>query len=218
MTREVTQARDLPEDLALPLRSGADHWYWLGGSPAVDLVNTLRERWRRRVECLVDGADVAEWLRRAGLLGDDSGALIRPNAAHLARARDLREAIDRSLCAVVEGRPPGPGDIAVIDDVLALAPRPALRPGAAVPELVDRPPPDPVDAALGALALDAARILGTGLRSRLRICGADDCSARFLDTSPAGRRRWCSMAGCGNRSKVRRHRARGPTSSAPPSA
>ena len=34
------------------------------------------------------------------------------------------------------------------------------------------------------------------------------CSARFYDRSPAGRRRWCSMALCGNVAKARRHRAR----------
>jgi predicted RNA-binding Zn ribbon-like protein len=30
----------------------------------------------------------------------------------------------------------------------------------------------------------------------------------FEDESRAGRRRWCDMATCGNRAKVRRYRAR----------
>ena len=59
-------ARDLPEELALPLASGAEWWYWLGGRPAVDLVNTLRERWRRRVETLVTPDDLGLWLVHAG--------------------------------------------------------------------------------------------------------------------------------------------------------
>jgi hypothetical protein len=37
-------------------------WYWLGGRPALDLVNTLRERWRRRVETLVTPGDLGLWL------------------------------------------------------------------------------------------------------------------------------------------------------------
>ena len=45
--------RDLPEDLVLPLASGEPWWYWSGGRPAVDFVNTHRERWRRGVETLV---------------------------------------------------------------------------------------------------------------------------------------------------------------------
>ena len=55
---------DLPERLELPLASGEPWWYWLGGRPALDLVNTLRERWRRRVETLVTPADLGLWLAR----------------------------------------------------------------------------------------------------------------------------------------------------------
>ena len=43
---------------------------------------------------------------------------------------------------------------------------------------------------------------------RLRICANDECSWRFVDRSPTGRRRWCDMRTCGNRAKVARHRAR----------
>lgn len=43
---------------------------------------------------------------------------------------------------------------------------------------------------------------------RLRICASEDCSWRFVDRSPTGRRRWCDMRTCGNRAKVARHRAR----------
>lgn len=41
---------------------------------------------------------------------------------------------------------------------------------------------------------------------RIRKCAAVDCVLHFLDVSKGGDRRWCSMAVCGNRSKVRRHR------------
>jgi len=44
--------------------------------------------------------------------------------------------------------------------------------------------------------------------TRLRQCAASDCARWFLDTSKAGRRRWCSMATCGNRAKAARYRAR----------
>ena len=76
------RARDLPDTLALPLRSGEEWWYWLGGRPALDLVNTLREGWHRRVETLVSPADLGLWLARAGLVaGEDvecaSGVLHR---------------------------------------------------------------------------------------------------------------------------------------------
>jgi predicted RNA-binding Zn ribbon-like protein len=45
-------------------------------------------------------------------------------------------------------------------------------------------------------------------RARVRICASETCSARFYDRSPAARRRWCSMATCGNQAKARRYRER----------
>jgi predicted RNA-binding Zn ribbon-like protein len=66
-----------------------------------------------------------------------------------------------------------------------------------------------VQRALGAVALDAARMLGTPAEAaRIRVCASQTCSARFYDRSPAARRRWCSMALCGNEAKARRHRER----------
>jgi predicted RNA-binding Zn ribbon-like protein len=41
----------------------------------------------------------------------------------------------------------------------------------------------------------------------IRQCRHPDCVLHFFD--PTGRRRWCSMAGCGNRAKAKRHYARG---------
>jgi predicted RNA-binding Zn ribbon-like protein len=68
-------------------------------------------------------------------------------------------------------------------------------------------PRDPdVRAALASIALDAAQLVGGDLRDRLRICPGPRCGGRFLDRSAGGRRRWCSMAVCGNRSKASSHR------------
>ncbi|HSW41707.1 MAG TPA: CGNR zinc finger domain-containing protein [Patescibacteria group bacterium] len=51
-------------------------------------------------------------------------------------------------------------------------------------------------------------LVARGEADRLRICANDGCRWVFHDTSPTGRRRWCSMASCGNRAKAARHRAR----------
>lgn len=40
---------------------------------------------------------------------------------------------------------------------------------------------------------------------RLKCCPGDDCGWLFVDETGNGRRRWCSMASCGNRTKARRH-------------
>jgi len=44
--------------------------------------------------------------------------------------------------------------------------------------------------------------------ARIRRCASPDCVLHFYDTSRNGTRRWCSMAGCGNRAKAARHAAR----------
>jgi predicted RNA-binding Zn ribbon-like protein len=206
MVITVKHARDLPEELALPLASGEPHWYWLGGRPALDLVNTLRERWRRQVECLVTPEDLGQWLVAAGLL---TGSTTVPRQV-LAEARELREAIDACVRATVAGQAPPRVAVMLIDDWLVHAgPRPQLVLADGRLALSERPPADSPRRALGTIALDAANLLGLPeQRARIRICASDTCSARFFDRSPAGRRRWCSMQACGNSAKARRHRSR----------
>ena len=60
-------------------------------------------------------------------------------------------------------------------------------------------------AALSPIALAAATLLTEADRRRIRQCGSQRCVLWFLDTSKNGRRRWCSMATCGNRAKAARH-------------
>jgi predicted RNA-binding Zn ribbon-like protein len=196
--------RDLPPG---PPATGFPYWYWLGGRPALNFVNTRRERWRRDVECLLSVEEVVEWLFRARLLS----RRMRAPASLLGEAHALREAIDEGVRAAVEHRTPDPRALEIVDDWLALAgSRPALVPGpGGLPMLAERPAADSPRRALGMVALDAAHMLGRPAeRARVRICASETCSARFYDRSPAGRRRWCSMARCGNQEKARRHRAR----------
>nr|WP_240812826.1 CGNR zinc finger domain-containing protein [Streptomyces sp. DASNCL29] len=65
-----------------------------------------------------------------------------------------------------------------------------------------------IDEALGAVARDAVELLGSAKFSRVRECGSPDRTRRFVDLSHSGARRWCGMAGCGNRRKAGRHRHR----------
>ena len=64
-----------------------------------------------------------------------------------------------------------------------------------------------VGQALSSLARDAVAMLGAD-DDRLQRCDADDCRMVFHDESRTGTRRWCSMARCGNRAKVRAFRER----------
>lgn len=59
-----------------------------------------------------------------------------------------------------------------------------------------------LDWLLAAVARSGAEIVAEGLRARLRLCANVHCGLFFYDNSRTRRRRWCSMAVCGNRSKV----------------
>jgi len=64
--------------------------------------------------------------------------------------------------------------------------------------------PEDLALPLDNLAWLAGELLTGPSRAHVRACPS--CGWLFLD--PRGRRRWCSMATCGNRSKVRAHAAR----------
>ena len=59
-----------------------------------------------------------------------------------------------------------------------------------------------LDWLLAAVARSGAEIITEGFRASLRLCANPHCGLFFYDTSSTHRRRWCSMAVCGNRSKV----------------
>jgi len=197
---------DLPDDLALPLERGAPWWYWTGGRPAIDFVNTFRERWWRQVETLVTDDDLAEWFVAARVLPEPP----RIGPGLLFRARELREHIDAGMVAAIDGEPvPEATRVAIARELPS-----AVRPDELVREpggtLVLRPaaPEHPAAHGLGLVARDAAKMFTAEQAGRIRICASDTCSGRFFDRSPAAVRRYCSPAGCGNVEKARRHRRR----------
>ncbi|MFC4502564.1 MULTISPECIES: CGNR zinc finger domain-containing protein [Streptomyces] len=187
-----------------------DMWIWDGGRACLDFTNTLRDRWRPTPEeTLRNSGDLVRWLREAGLLAPDTS---KPaDTAVLTSGRRLRETVDRAILAVADGRLPSSGDITLLNQSAAEAPRPAPQIaitdgylGAAGTTSLATDP----TAALALVAQDAIELLLSAEIRRVRVCGSDTCALRFLDRSPAHNRRWCSMSRCGNRTKVRLHQAR----------
>jgi predicted RNA-binding Zn ribbon-like protein len=67
---------------------------------------------------------------------------------------------------------------------------------------------DPGSRILGPVVLSAIDLLASSDLKRVHVCAGAGCEFLFLDKSRTHRRRWCSMAVCGNRAKARRHRIR----------
>lgn len=143
----------------------------------------------------------------AGWLSGNGAREARPlPAREFERALELRETIYRMFDAAAHGKPAAAADLQALNGRLAAAPaRCALRRerGGYAWELESRTAT--AEAALAAVLWSAGDLLTGERLDRVRRCANPECGWLFLDDSRAGRRRWCSMASCGNRAKARRH-------------
>lgn len=69
--------------------------------------------------------------------------------------------------------------------------------------LISTPTGKPENAITSLIALDALKLISSGRLTNIRRCANPGCVLLFIDKQ--GRRKWCSMKICGNRSKVTRH-------------
>lgn len=191
------------EGVTLPIR--------LGGHPALDFCNTWAgwdDLTNPRGEWLRSYDDLAVWTFHAGLLGLADVRRLRrsgrrdPHGARtlLAEARGLRTAAHSVVL--------DPTDQRAMAGVTG-----QIRQSAAIVRLEPGRPPRwtftreaGLALPLRAVAWSVGELLTTADLDRVRACPGHDCGWLFLDTS--GRRRWCSMASCGNRAKVSAFAAR----------
>lgn len=143
---------------------------------------------------------LASWLERNGL----GGPQVQPDELDRADAVTLREAL-RALLRENNGAPPDPQAHRMVEHVgrdclLAVAfdgqtGRLSLRPA-----LTD------VRGALGTILASVVGAVTDGSWQRLKACGEHRCEWIFYDRSRNRGSRWCSMAVCGTRAKMRAYR------------
>lgn len=129
-----------------------------------------------------------------------------PSLRQMGAASRLREAL-RDLLArhgAAEAAPAVPAD--ALNAWLAKFPvRFAAAPDGAFEVL---PPGSDIVQALAGIAADAVLCQGSPAWLRIKVCQNPDCRWAYYDRSHSATQKWCSMAGCGNRLKARRHRRR----------
>lgn len=197
----------------------AGRFLFIGGRLCVDFANTVYAPGRPEgalgkfddVVAFLEGAAAADpgEARHLRALAQTSP---RRSAAAFARALALRGMLRALLEALVAGEPARRHWVDLVNEI--------LRSDPGFPQLVARDGgwsldsvtsrEDPVSA-LVPVARSAAELIEEGPGAPVRKCASPTCVLYFYDASHAGRRRWCSMAMCGNRMKVaafaRRRRA-----------
>jgi predicted RNA-binding Zn ribbon-like protein len=182
-----------------------------GGRPCLDFVNTLSTTSGDHLTAyadliafaaqshLITAAD-AEWLQAEGERDVATAQVI------IVRAKRLREALRTIFSAIAADRTPADHALNVLNFDLAAS----LSHARVLPHgdggyhwgWTGRN----LDAPLWPITRSAADLLVSDQERRLvRECGADECAWLFLDTTRNRSRQWCSMSGCGNREKARRH-------------
>jgi predicted RNA-binding Zn ribbon-like protein len=182
------------------------------GNLALDFLHTLR-RSRGELLDLVRTPDLlAAWLITH--VGEPASPLLQPlgppdGRVLLEEARRLRRDVGILVTTYARSGALDEGGAYGVNRFLEACRRsPRLVTESGRPVLVERILPAGALGALGPIADAAARLVCTVAPARIRPCASEHCRAWFVDTSKGGRRRWCSMAGCGNRTKASAHRSR----------
>lgn len=179
----------------------------LGDHLAMDLLNTEASNGGATVEYWNSGDDVLRWLERHGLVparGDSTLDFARL----LTQAKALRT-VAREL--IVQRKEDKVGDISTLDAYLheyLSAPHLARNSDGGL-TLTRVARADEVASMLGQVAEAVAQLLVDGDFDLVKQCQHPECVLWFYDRTKAHRRRWCSMALCGNRYKAAQFRKKG---------
>lgn len=179
---------------------------FVGDHPGADALNSCCAPQGDWLDWWESGEAFQQWLSQAGLLSlwpktDGSSDAWAEVAAE---ARTLREAVRASL-ENGEGLPvdalnEAMSRLPMVDQIAQITDKPEVM-------TVPAAPFEPKQA-LAPVARALADLVCLSSPERTRQCDGPTCTLWFRDISRTNRRRWCSMAICGNRAKVAAHRAR----------
>jgi len=196
-----------------------------GGHPALDFVNSLDKRFEETgpVELLGSYGDLLRFTEQTRVLDARQVRLLarstQPGGAvrALRSARELREALAVVFYGSLDGRPPSPGDLRILERHFGSACRHRelrWQQSGGSPDAQPRMHWEwgryetEAELPVWVLSFSASQLMTSDAMQQVRACGAETCRWLFLDTSKNHTRRWCNMKVCGNRMKARRFQAR----------
>jgi predicted RNA-binding Zn ribbon-like protein len=184
----------------------------LGDHPALDLLNTEARVQGQTFDFWTSHQDVLRWLAQSGVA--PTGKQAAP-ADLLQWGRELRAVVRDLVTARKQGTRL---DIEALNHFLQphLTSPQLQRDGDGHLVLTRVARGDTTASLLGPVAEAAAVLLAEGDFDLVRQCEHEDCVLWFYDRTKSHKRRWCSMALCGNRHKAAQFRKRGSGTSAKP--
>lgn len=187
-------------------KSNEKQGLFLASHPAIDFLNTEWPNATGKEDFFEADHDVFTWLRQANLT--PAGVTeVRPSGSLLRAAHALRDTIRTLLETRKAGKQ---ADLSDLNAFLAAAqsrPRLSWTKSRTIAMETIRPV-DTAEQVLALLAIKAAELFAHADFRRIRRCDDPTCVHWFYDQTRPGRRRWCSMATCGNRLKVKTYRRR----------
>jgi predicted RNA-binding Zn ribbon-like protein len=187
--------------------SGPSEAPMLGDHLAMDLLNTEAMVDGQTVDYWRSGEDVLGWMARHGIVPADGDGPLDLEAL-LARGRTLRTLVRQLIEQRKQGSVGDTAPIAALDAYLrAYVSAPHLaRDSEGGLTLTRQARAEPVASMLGLLAEATAQLLVDGDFDLVKQCQHPECVLWFYDRTKAHKRRWCSMALCGNRHKAAQFR------------
>lgn len=178
----------------------------LGDHLAMDLLNTEARNNGEVIEYWNSGDDVLKWLERCGVVSALGGKAVDP-AELLAQGRALRTLARR---LIVQRKENELGDISGLNEYLhTYLSAPHLERDSEGNLMLTRTAcGEAIASLLGPVAEAVAQLLVEGNFTLVKQCEHPDCILWFYDRTKAHKRRWCSMALCGNRYKAAQFRKR----------
>ncbi|MCG7522762.1 ABATE domain-containing protein [Ruegeria sp. Ofav3-42] len=173
------------------------------GRLSLNWIATLGDRNGAPIERILTVEDLKGWLV------DVAGQTItfKLGEDDLVEAKRLRSCITGLMDALTSHKDPKPSDINTINEFASVPPM-ELRLDRKGTQLEHQEPAN-ASVLLGQIARDAIDLVTGRDIAKIKSCAAEDCSVYFVDYSRPGKRRWCSMARCGNQSKKRTFLAKG---------
>lgn len=176
----------------------------VGDHLALDMLNTEAREDGAAIDFWASAGDVLAWLSTQNIAAQG----MVDHQELLAQAHALRTLARRLIVRRQAGKSDTDADIASLNRYLhASVSAPHLeRDGEGQLKLTRTASGATVAALLGPLAEAVAQLLVEGDFSLVRQCEHPDCILWFYDRTKSHKRRWCSMAVCGNRYKAAQFR------------